>query len=159
MPTSPNTPGILAQLVTMGQGIQVSSSTFFQASSVTYGKYKDVTNVVPCLEFTMADDISTRLTLGNGITQGGKVDDGQYFLAEITLDLTDSVAVELQLAQVRDAISKLFHGSATLNLPGVQYSGWHGDGTEGYSNRNGVWWRNFRRKIKVRFDYSVTIVP
>ncbi len=165
MPSSPNTPLVETSIQTMCQGLIVAgaSSVFFPAANVVIGKFKTIENNLPACEITLTDDESGRLTLGNGIAQGGKVHDSELYLIEVTLDMTDSIAVENQLALIRDALTKAFHASATLATSGVQYAGWQQQqggiqkGTAGYSNRNGVWYRNFRRKLYVNYEYSVTI--
>lgn len=154
MANTPNTPGIMAAIKTICQGLQVNSTTFFLAGSVTTGKFKDITNNVPACEITLTDDESQRLTTPGGLNQGGKIKDMQKFLIEVTLDMTDSVAVETQLANIRDSLSQAFHSSATLALAGVRYSGWDGAGVEGYSLRNGTLWRAYKRKLEVHYDYS-----
>jgi hypothetical protein len=154
MPNVPNTPAILTAIQTMCQGLQVSGSTFFIAANVVVGKFKDITNNVPALEITQADDESQRLATPSGLNTGGKIRDDQKFLIEITLDMTDSIAVEMQLAQIRDSLSNAFHGSATLNTAGVRYSGWDGAGASGYTVRNGILWRAYKRKLEVIYDYS-----
>ena len=165
MPTAPNTPAVEAAIQAKCQGLQVAGATFFLPTSVEIGKFKDVTDFVPCCEITLTDDESFRLTLGNGIAQGGKIADSELFLIELTLSLADPIAVEKQLAQIRDALSQAFHTSASLALPGVQYSGWQSDhggvlkGQVGYADRNGQRWRVYRRKLYVRYDYSTIIVP
>ncbi len=167
MPNQPNTPGVEAAIQTICQGLIVAgaSTAFFPAANVIIGKFKSALNNLPACEITLTDDESHRLTLGNGITQGGKISDNELYLIEITLDMTDSIAVETQLALIRDALTKAFHASAALAFAGVQYSGWQSDhgglqkGIAGYSNRVGVWYRNYRRKLYVNYEYSVTITP
>ena len=154
MPNQPNTPAILTAIQTMCQGLQVSGSTFFVATNVVVGSFKDITNNVPACEITQADDESQRLATPGGLNQGGKIRDEQKFVIEVTLDMTDSIAVETQLAQIRDSLSNAFHGSATLNTAGVRYSGWDGAGASGYRYRNGIWWRAYKRKLQVIYDYS-----
>ena len=159
MSNQPNTPGIMNAIQTICQGLQVSGSTFFLPANVVIGKFKDCTANVPACEITMTDDESERLATPGGINTGGKIKDEQTFLIEVTLDMTDSIAVEQQLAQIRDSLSNAFHGTATLNptntgLQGVRYSGWDGTGIAGYSMRNGQVFRAWRRKLRVIYDYS-----
>ena len=155
MPSAPNTPAVMSAIQTICTGLQVGGSTFFVAANVTTGKFKDITNNVPACEITQVDDKAKRYTTSTGLViQGGKIDDSQLFLIEITLDMTDSVAVETQLAQIRDSLSQAFMSSATLATPGVDYSGWEGDGASGYTYRNGVWWRAYKRKLHARYEYS-----
>lgn len=167
MPTSPNTPLILTTLQTMCQGLIVAgaSAPFFAASSVGIGKFKDVTNILPCLEITADTDDTGRWTLGSGVVQGGKIDDSQEFLLEITLDMTQApetpTTVETQLALIRDALTLTFNQSATLGLIGqVQYSGLvKGSGKRGYSFRNGDFRRVYVVKVRVRYEYIVVVQP
>lgn len=154
MPSQPNTVGILSAIQTICQGLQVSGSTFFSAANVVTAKFKTIASNIPACEITMADDPSKRYSVSGGFIQGGQIDDSQHFLIEVTLDLTDSVAAETQLANIRDSLSAAFMASATLNTPGVAYSGWDGTGTDGYSSRNGVVYRCHRRHLKVRYMYG-----
>ena len=148
MPNAPNTPGVLNSIKTICSGLQVNGSTFFQAANVEIGTFKDITQNVPACEITMVSDESKRFTVPGGPTQGGKIDDSQHFQIAVTLDMTDSVAVETQLANIRDALSAAFMSSATLNTVGVSYSGWDGNGQAGYAMRNGQQWR--KRKMEWR---------
>lgn len=158
MPSSPNTLNVLNAIKGYLQGLQVSGSTFFPAANVIIGKFKDVTNNVPAAETTLARDETKRFVLGSGPIQGGKIDDSQDYLLEVTLDMTDAQAVEIQLANIRDSLTQTFHTTALLNLGGqVSYAGLHGEGEYGYSLRNGQTWRVYRNKLKVRYEYSVTI--
>lgn len=163
MPSQPNTLGIMQSIQTIVQGLQVGGATFFPTTQVVIGKFKDITNLVPACEITMTDDNSHRYTIPGGLQTGGKIDDSQLFLIEVTLDMTDSQAVEVQLAQIRDSLTQAFHSSATLNpsgtgLQGVAYSGWEGEkGTEMYAMRNGIWYRIYRRKLHVRYEYAATM--
>ncbi len=167
MPTAPATPAIMSAIQGICQGLIVAgaSSAFFSAANVVIGAVKDIPNQIPACEITQAEDEDGRLTLGNGAAMGGKIKDKQLFQIEVTLDMTDSIAVEQQLALIRDALRAAFHTSATLATAGVQYSGWqdqHGHvfkGQSGYRQRNGVWYRVYRRKLFVEYEYSVTIVP
>jgi len=167
MPTQPATPAIMTAIQGIIQGLIVSggSSAFFASANVEIGTFKDVTQQLPACEITMLEDESGRLTLGNGAAMGGKIKDIQLFQVEVTLDMTDSVAVEQNLALIRDALSSAFHASASLALLGVQYSGWQDQrgrilkGQAGYRQRNGVWYRVYRRNLFVEYEYSVTIVP
>ena len=154
MPSAPNTPAVMTAIQGICTGLQVGGSTFFVAANVTTGKFKDITNSVPSCEITQATDIAKRYSVSGGLVQSGRIDDSQLFLIEVTLDMTDSVAVETQLAQIRDSLSAAFMASATLATAGVAYSGWEGDGTSGYTYRNGVWWRAYKRKLHVRYEYG-----
>ena len=154
MPTSGNTPAILSAIQGICQGLQVGGSTFFPAANVVTAKFKTIQNNIPACEITLADDVSKRYSVSGGFLQGGQIDDSQHFLIEITLSMIDSVAAETQLAQIRDSLSAAFMASATLNTPGVAYSGWDGTGTAGYSSRNGVVYRAYRRHLKVRYQYG-----
>lgn len=157
MPNQPNTPGVMTAIQTICTGLQVGGSTFFLPANVTTGKFKDITNNVPACEITQATDIAKRYSVSGGLVQSGQIDDGQLFLIEVTLDMTDSVAVETQLAQIRDSLSQAFMASATLATAGVGYSGWEGDGTSGYAYRNGLWWRAYKRKLHVRYMYNAVM--
>jgi hypothetical protein len=159
MPSVPNTPGIMAAIQAKCQALQVGGGPFFAASSVIVVTFPDITNQVPCCEVTQFDDDSVRYALGSGAVAGGKIDDSQLFIIELTLDMTNKQAVEQQLAQIRDALTHDFHASAQLATPGVQYSGLEGKGKRGYVWRNGQEWRFYRQVLKVRYEYSVTIVP
>lgn len=159
MPSVPNTPGIMTAIQTKIQGLQVNSATFFAAANVIIGTFPDVTNVTPCCEITQDDDDTKRYALGSGMVAGGKIDDSQLFMLEITLDMTNKQAVEQSLAGIRDALTVAFHASAQLGLAGVQYSGLEGKGKRGYVFRNGQWWRYYRQLLKVRYEYSVTVLP
>jgi len=159
VPNVPNTPGVLAAIQAKVQALQVNSATFFTAANVIIGTFPDVTNVTPCCEITQEDDESKRYALGSGAIAGGKIDDSQLFCIEVVLDMTDKQAVEQQLAGIRDALTVAFHTSAQLALAGVQYSGLEGKGKRGYVFRNGQWWRYYRQLLKVRYEYSVTVLP
>ena len=157
MPNQPNTPAVMSAIQTICTGLQVSGSTFFVAANVTTGKFKDITNNVPACEITLANDKAQRYSVSGGLVQSGQIDDSQLFLVEVTLDMTDSVAVETQLANIRDSLSAAFMASATLATAGVAYSGWEGDGAEGYAMRNGQWWRVYKRKLHVRYMYNAVM--
>jgi hypothetical protein len=168
LPVQPNTPAVMTAIQGIIQGLVIvgGSGAFFAASSVLIGKAKDIPNLIPLCEITMTDDESMRAILGNGIVQGGVIDDSQLFMIEVTLNMDDSIAVEQQLALIRDALSKAFHASALLGMGGqVQYAGWQQQkggvlkGAEGYAEREGVWYRIYRRKLYVNYRYNVTIVP
>lgn len=159
MPSSPNTPAVEAAIQTICQGLQVNGTTFFQAASVEIGKFKDITAYVPACEITLTDDEAVRYTESGGLQQGGVIDDSEIYLIEVTLDMSNGIAVETQLAKIRDSLSKAFMQSATLATPGVAYSGWSSNGAAGYTLRNGQEWRCYRRKLKVRYEYAVTPQP
>ncbi len=160
MPSTPNTLLVMQTIQSKLQALQVDGSTFFSAANVVIGKHKDVTSHVPAAEVTLARDMTARYAVGSGTVQGGRIDDSQEYLIEISLDYSDAVSAETQLAKVRDSLTTAFHTSATLNLQGqVGYSGLTGEGEYGYTARNGQIWRVYRTKLKVRYEYAVIVQP
>jgi hypothetical protein len=155
--TTPGTANVLAAIQAKAQALQVNSATFFASSSVIIGKAKDIPDLVPLFEVTLADDNTQRFSLPGGYTQGGQIDDSQHFLCEITLDNTDSETVEsTTLPGIRDSFTEAFHTSIQLGLAGqVADSRLIGQGKYGYTLRNNVWWRAYKQILKVRYEYYV----
>lgn len=163
MPASPNTPAIESSIQNICKGLQVNNATFFAPASVIIGRFKDISSMTPACEITLADDQSKRYTTSGGPARGGLIDDSCSYWIEVTLDMgsinASAVQAEQTLALIRDSLSYAFMQSATLNTPGVAYSGWEGNGQIGYSLRNGQTWRVYKRKLLVRWEYAVTPIP
>ncbi len=154
-----NTYSIMQAIQSKCQGLQVSGSTFFQASSVIIGTFPDIRDLTPTCEITQSDDLTQRMTTGNGAILGGKIDDSQLFFIEICLDLTNKQTAEQNLAGIRDSLTTAFHASAQLATLGVRYSGLEGHGKRSYIFRNGQWWRYYKQLLRVRYEYAVQVVP
>jgi flagellin-like hook-associated protein FlgL len=150
-----NTLGVAQAIQALARTAQVNGVNAFQASSVVIGRFKDCTNVVPCVEITAESDDTERYAYG------GRINDGETFLLEVTYNNDNSQSTEQTIYQARDSIVSIFHTYAKLNsTPGVEQS--HivkGSGKWGYTYRNGQWWRCWQMKLHVRYEYSVVIQP
>lgn len=155
MPSSANTGAVMTALKTIAAGIQLNGSNAFASGSIIVGRFKDLTDITPCMEISLATDQTARYL------QGGKINDSQEYWMEVTVGQVDAAGTETLLASLRDVITQTFHTTARLQgLNGIEFSGLvEGSGTYGYTFRNGNWWRIYKIKEKARYEYSVIIVP
>ncbi len=158
---SPNTAAVLTAIQQKAQALQVGGSQFFPNGNAIIGKLKDASVTLPLFEVTLYEDFTKRYEVHGVPTQGGQIDDSQYYLCEITLDNTNSQLVEsTTLPGIRDAFTNAFHGSIQLGLAGqVADSRFIGQGKYGYSYRNGEWRRAYKQILKVRYEYYVIPTP
>ena len=165
MPNAPNTPAVLQQIKTMAQGVQVGGSNFFQAANCKVGRFKDIRDNLPAFEVVLGPkDATKRQTSGGAPVVGGRIDDSQDFTFDVTLAYSnaDSGTVEsTTLPNIRDALTKLFHASANLGMPGqVQSSRIEGnDGEYLYLMRGSEIYRVYRNVLRVQYKYNVLMVP
>ena len=157
MPNSPNTHAVLTAIQTKAQGLLVGGSQFFPNGNAIIGKLKDASVTLPLFEVTLSKEMTKHYTVAGSLIQGGKIDDSQEYLCEITLDNTNSQLVEsTTLPNIRDAFTAAFNASIQLNLAGqVVDSRLMGNGIYGYTFRNGEWRRAYKQILKVRYEYNV----
>src|SRR2546430_345837 len=149
----------------MAQGVQVSGSNFFQSVNCKVGRFKDIRDNLPAFEVVLGPkDATKRQTSGGAPVVGGRIDDSQDYTFEVTLPYSDADSEEVEsttLPGIRDAITKLFHASAQLGMPGqVQSSRITGDdGDYLYVVRNGEMYRVYRNVLRVQYQYNIVMVP
>jgi hypothetical protein len=149
----------------MAQGVQVSGSNFFAAGNVKVGRFKDIRDNLPAFEVVLGPkDETKRRTAGGAPVVGGRIDDVQDFTFEVTLPYSDADSEEVEsitLPSIRDALTKMFHASANLGLPGqVQSNRIVGDNGEYlYVVRGSEVYRVYRNVLHVTYEYSVVMTP
>lgn len=155
--TAPNTISVAQAIQTIAQALSfpaIGSITGYNTVSV--GATKDVTNLLPLLEITGADDDTEResaAAIGNQL----EVQDDQTFQLTTTVDYTDSAAGEQVIFALRDVLTKKLHTSAHLNNTTGVIGDYLGKGKYGYAMRNGVWCRMHQIPLLVRYWYEPTM--
>lgn len=165
MPSAPNTPAVLQQIKTMAQGVQVGATNFFQTANCKVGRFKDIRDNLPAFEVVLGPkDATKRQTAGGAPVVGGRIDDSQDYTFEVTLAYSDADSETVEsttLPGIRDALTKMFHASANLGMPGqVQSSKLEGDDGEYlYVERSGEIYRVYRNVLRVQYQYNIFMVP
>src|SRR2546430_9330144 len=149
----------------MAQGVQVGGSPFFAAANCKVGRFKDIRDNLPAFEVVLGPkDATKRQTAGGAPVVGGRIDDSQDYTFEVTLAYSDADSETVEsttLPGIRDALTKMFHASANLGMPGQvqssQITG--GDGEYLYVVRNGEIYRVYRNILRVQYQYNVLMTP
>src|SRR5690349_12875341 len=100
--TAPNTISVAQAIQSIAQGLSFSPINGISGyNTVSIGATKDVTNLLPLLEITGADDETEResaAAIGNTL----EVQDDQTFQLTTTVDYTDSATGEQVIFALRD---------------------------------------------------------
>ncbi len=156
--TAPNTLSVAQSIQTIAQALSFTAIGGITGyNTVSIGAKKDVTNLLPLLEITGADDETERESAA-AIGSQLEVGDYQLFQLTTTADYTDSAIGEQVIFALRDVLTKAFHTSAKLsNTTGVIGVYLDNRGKYGYAMRNGVWCRMHQTKLKVAYWYEPTM--
>jgi hypothetical protein len=157
--TSPNTIAVTNAIQTIAQALTITPiGTISGYNTVSIGAEKDVTDILPLLEITGADDETERdsmAAVGNTV----EINDEQWFQLMTTVDYTDSETAEQVVFALRDALTNALHTTAKLGggVPGVIGVYVEKPGKYGYTFRNGIQYRIHQIRIRVTYWYEPTM--
>jgi hypothetical protein len=155
--TAPNTLSVAQAIQTIAQALSFSAiGSITGYNTVSIGAKKDVTNLLPLLEITGADDETERESQA-AVGSQLEVGDYQLFQLTTTADYTDSAVGEQVIFALRDVLTKAFQTSASLNHTTGVIGVYLDKGRYAYAMRNGVWCRMHQTKVKVAYWYEPTM--
>lgn len=157
--TAPNTLGVAQAIQSLAQSLTITPINGISGyKTVSIGATKDVTDILPLLEITGADDETERdamAAVGNTV----EINDEQWLQLMTTVDYTDSGIAEQVVFALRDALTKALHTTAKLGggVPGIIGVYVEKPGKYGYTLRNGVQCRIHQIRVRVTFWYEPTM--